>query len=132
MESVACVSLVLARLLQEFFDEAGCFELAEGLDAFAKPVLCERLDLVFVQVVLADDLLNQVFLFGRAVPGAVVGPLGMSGAASAVPAVALSTSVAVRGRQIPGFLNMRGSWGWIQLIIPLGRLELAEGDRGPW
>src|SRR5208283_673041 len=67
-------------------------------------ILCQRLDFVLVQFALLDDLLNEVPLFGGAVPGAVVGPLGMT-SAGVRAAAALPTSIAVRCRQIPGLLD---------------------------
>ncbi len=68
------------------------------------PLETERLDLLVVQVALLDHLLDEVLLFEGAVPGAVVGPLGLTGAGVRV-AAALSTSIAVRGRQIPRLLD---------------------------
>ena len=62
--------LVVARFLavQEFFDKAGRFELVEPLDAFAEPFLGQRLGLLLVEVVFADDLQDQVLRFFGAVP----------------------------------------------------------------
>src|ERR1035441_3163836 len=68
-------AFALARHLQQFFDEAGCFEFVEGLDGLAKAILGQRFDFGFLQFVLLDDLEDEVPLFARAVPVTILGGL---------------------------------------------------------
>src|ERR1035441_3263918 len=48
-------AFALARHLQQFFNEAGCFEFVEGLDRLAKAILGQIFDLGLLQLVLVDD-----------------------------------------------------------------------------
>ena len=66
-------AFALARHLQQFFDEAGCFEFVEGLDGLAKAILGQPFDLGLLQLVLLDDLEDEVFLFAGAVPVTILG-----------------------------------------------------------
>ena len=49
-------------LSDEFINEATGFESVESPNRFAKPVLSEGLDLIFVELVLLDDLNDEVAL----------------------------------------------------------------------
>src|ERR1017187_4373549 len=85
-------AFALARHLQQFFNEAGCFEFVEGLDGLAKAILCQSLDLGLLQLVLLDDLDDEVILFAGAVPGTIIG-LGLT--------VAIAVAVAVLTATLP-------------------------------
>src|ERR1039457_4227164 len=58
----------LAGLCEQFINQTRGFELVEHLDAFAKPILRELIDLVLVQLVFVGDLEDQIALLVRTVP----------------------------------------------------------------
>src|ERR1017187_8835224 len=101
-------AFALARHLQQFFNEAGCFEFVEGLDGLAKAILCQTLDLGFLQLVLLDDLEDEVFLFIGAIPVTILGGLVLVVPVASVAVTALTATltiaVAVCG-EITGFLD---------------------------
>ena len=104
------ISLALTSFLKQLLDQAGCFQLIERFDTFAEPVLSQRFNLVFVQFVLFHNLLDQVLLFTRAVPGTVVAvPIttAISCMTMAIPvAVPIAISVSVVAGQKTCLLNV--------------------------
>src|ERR1017187_6589715 len=129
-------AFALARHLQQFFDEAGCFEFVEGLDGLAKAILGQRFDFGFLQFVLLDDLKDEVPLFARAVPVTILGGLVLVVPVASVAVAALTATltitVAVCGK-VTGFFDA-GIDAFLEQFVQPGAfgLHLVEvGDFGP-
>src|ERR1035441_10080867 len=91
-------AFALAGHFQQFFNEPGCFQFVEGLDGLAKAILCQTLDLGFLQLVLLDDLEDEVFLFIGAIPVTILGGLVLVVPVASVALTAtLTIAVAVCG-----------------------------------
>jgi len=73
------IAPLAAVALQQFVDETAGLETVQLPDPDAEPILCEGFDVAFIQLVLANDLLHQLTLLGRAGPGAGVGPVAIAG-----------------------------------------------------
>ncbi len=63
----------LTRLFQQFLDQTRCFELVEGFDTLAEPILCELINFGFIEFVFVSDLQNQLALFIGAGPLVILG-----------------------------------------------------------
>ena len=64
--------------LQQFVNEPTRLQTVKLPDAGAKPLLCQFLDLAFVEVVFPNDLFDELSLLGRAGPRARVGPVAFA------------------------------------------------------
>jgi hypothetical protein len=98
-----------AVTLQQFVNEPTGLETVQLPDPDAEPFLCEGFDVVFIELVLADDLLDELALLGRAGPGAGIGLALVGLAVPAGPVVPVGGRVHSIGGSIwqkPDFLNL--------------------------
>ena len=96
--------------LQQFVNEPTRLQTVKLPDAGAKPLLCQFLDLAFIEIVFPNDLFDELSLLGRAGPRARIGPVAFAaGLGIVTPPIAIAGRVLhaiCRGvGQIPDFLN---------------------------